>query len=83
MAPEVAEVLATVKSLPRDQIADLAYQVLRVLDEEPDSDAVAIDEAWQAEFRRRVDALENGRTVPVSHDETVAAARAMLADRRK
>lgn len=84
MAPEVAEVLAAVRALPRDQVADLAYEVLRVLDADTSvAEQGTVDAAWSAELRRRVDDLESGAAEPVSHEETVAVARALLADRRK
>lgn len=84
MAPDVAEVLETAKSLKRDQIADLAYQLLRVLDDDPaDADQAVVEAAWRAEFRRRIDDIENAKVQLVSHEETVSQARAMLAARRK
>ena len=84
MAPEVAEVLETAKSFRRDQIADLAYQLLCVLDEDTaEGDQQAIDAAWRAEFRRRIDDIESGNVQLVSHEETVSLARAMLAARNK
>jgi hypothetical protein len=84
MAPEVAEVLKTAKSLKRDQIADLAYQLLRVLDDDAtEVDQAHVDAAWRVEFRRRVDNIESGKVQLVDHEETVAHARALLAARRK
>lgn len=84
MAPEVAEVLESAKSLKREDLADLAYQLLRVLDEDAEEvDQAAIDSAWRAEIRRRVDDIESGNVQLVSHEETVSLARAMLAARRK
>jgi len=41
-----------------------------------------IDAAWRAELQRRVDDVESGRVDLVSHDETVALARALLAGRK-
>lgn len=84
MAPEVATVLAAVRTMPRDQVADLAYQVLRVLDDAAGGeDQASVDAAWDVELRRRVVDLESGTATPVSHDDTVEAARALLADRRR
>lgn len=83
MAPDVAEVLQTAKSLERDQIADLAYQLLRVLDGDAPADQAKIDAAWRAELRRRIDDVESGKVELVSHETTVAQARAMLAARRQ
>lgn len=84
MAPEVAEVLETAKSLKRDQIADLAYRLLRVLDEgTSEVDQARVGAAWRSEIRRRIDDIESGNAQLVSHEETVSIARAMLAARHK
>lgn len=83
MAPEVADVLETAKSLNRDQIADLAYHLLQVLDDDlAGVDQARIDAAWRADLRRRTDEIENGRVQLVDGPETLAMARAMLAKRR-
>jgi hypothetical protein len=81
MAPEVAAVLATVRSMPRDQVADLAYELLRILDEGGHDSGV--EAAWNEEFGRRLGELESGAVTPVDHETTVAMARASIADRRK
>ena len=85
MAPDVAEVLETAKLLKRDQIADLAYALLRVLDDDDDmsDDQEQAAAAWRAEYRRRIDDIEHGKVQPVSHEDTVTATRTMLAARRK
>lgn len=82
MGSDIAEVLETAKALRRDQIADLAHELLRVLDADDASiDQADIDAAWRQEIHRRVDELESGTVKLVDHDETVAAARAILASR--
>jgi 2,4-dienoyl-CoA reductase-like NADH-dependent reductase (Old Yellow Enzyme family) len=84
MVQSVAEVLESAKALRRDEVADLAYKLLRVLDGDGEpADQASVDAAWRAEYRRRVDDIESGRVQLVSHAETVAQARAMLASRRK
>lgn len=84
MAPDVAEVLKSAKALERDQIADVAYELLRLLDDDgATGDQEAVDAAWRAEYRRRIDDLEAGNVQTVPHAETVAQARALLAARRK
>lgn len=84
MAPEVAEVFETAKSLKRGEIADLAYRLLRVLDDDvAEVDQAKVDAKWRAEFRRRIDDIESGKVQLVSHEETISQARAMLAARRK
>lgn len=83
MAQNVEEVLESAKSLTRDQMADLAYQLLRALDDDvAEVDQVRVDAAWRAEFRRRVDEVESGRVQLVDHEQTVSDARALLAERR-
>jgi hypothetical protein len=82
MAPEVTEVLETAKLLGRDQIADLAYELLRVLDDgDVPADPGKAEAAWRAEFHRRIDGVESGAVELVDGPETLALARAMLAAR--
>ena len=82
MAPDVREVFETAKELDREQIADLAYQLLRVLDDDSSPvDQDKVDAAWNLELARRVDDLESGTVRPVSHDETVEQARQLLTPR--
>ena len=84
MTRDVAEVLETVRSLERDQIADLAYQLLRVLDADDEQiPQESVDAAWHAEFGRRIDDIENGKVELVDGRETLAIARATLAARRR
>lgn len=83
MAPEVGELLASARSLQREQIADLAYQLLRVLDgDSTEGDQPSVDAAWRVEFRRRIDDIDSGRLKLVSHEATVAQAHAVLARQR-
>lgn len=83
MAPEVAEVLKSAKSLERGQIADLAYQLLVVLDDvAATTTQTEVDASWRSEFRRRIDEIETGEATLVDHAETVAEARALLMARR-
>jgi len=82
MVPDVREVFETAKALDREQIADLAYQLLRVLDDDATPvDRGKVDAAWNVELERRVDDLESGTVRPVSHDETVEQARQLLTPR--
>lgn len=83
MTREVAEMLETAKLLGREQLADLAYQLLRVLDDEDEQiDQETIDAAWRAEFGRRIDDIESGKVELVDGRQTLAMARAMLDARR-
>lgn len=84
MVPELARLLESTKSLERGQIADLAYELLRVLDgDAPEIDQARIDVAWSTDFRRRIEDIEGGNVQPLSHVETVSLARAMLLTRQK
>jgi hypothetical protein len=84
MTQSVVEMLESAKALRRDEVADLAYELLRVLDGDSEpTDQASVDAAWRAEYRRRVDDIEAGRVQLVPHAETVAQARAMLTARRK
>ena len=79
MVPNVRDVFETAKELDREQIADLAFHLLRVLDDDGTSvDQQVVDAAWNAEFTRRVADLESCAIQSVSHDETVAQARQLL-----
>ncbi len=79
MAPEVAEVLETVKAMTHAQRADLAYQVLLTLDEGSSEDPAAVEAAWRDEVGRRVDDYLAGNTNLVSVEESHAKIRADLA----
>jgi hypothetical protein len=79
MAPEVAEVLETVKAMTHAQRADLAYQVLLTLDEGSAEDPAEVEAAWRAEVGRRVDDYLGGNRNVVNVDESHAKIRAELA----
>lgn len=79
MAPEVAEVLETVKTMTHEQRADLAYQVLLTLDEGPAEDPAAIAAAWRDEIGRRVDDYFAGNHNLIDVDESHARIRSELA----
>lgn len=84
MSPTVAEMFEKAKSLEHDEMADLVYQLLRVLDDkDPDLDQAEVDQAWRAEFRRRINDVESERVELVDGRETLAMAREMLAARRR
>lgn len=82
MAPDVREVFENAKVLDREQIADLADQLLRVLDDDSSPvDQHQVDAVWSLELERRMDDLESRTVRPVSHDETVAQAQQFLTPR--
>jgi len=82
MTPKVAEVLETVKTMTHAQRADLAYQVLLTLDDEPTGDPASVEELWRDEIGRRVDDYLAGNRNLVSIDESHAQIRAELTDAR-
>ncbi len=83
MAPEVAEVLETVKAMTHEQRADLAYQVLLTLDEAPAEEPEVVEAAWRGEIGRRVDDYLGGNTNLISVEDSRAKIRAELAANRK
>jgi hypothetical protein len=68
-----------VRTLPRAQVADLAYEVLGVLDGD-ETDPINVQDAWRSELERRVHDLESGAVELVNHQETVSMARTLLAE---
>lgn len=83
MARDVAEVLEFARALSRDELADLAYQVLLTLDEGDDVDEAEVAAAWQTEIRRRVDDYLSGNRNTVDVEESHAQIRASRTTRRK
>ena len=79
MAPEVAEILETVKAMTHEQRADVAYRVLLTLDDAPADDPAVVEAAWQDEINRRVDDYFSGNKNLISVDESHAKIRAKLA----
>lgn len=79
MAPEVAEVLETVKAMTHEQRADLAHQVLLTLDEGPTEDPAMVEDAWRDEIGRRVDDYLGGNENLISAEDSHAKIRAELA----
>lgn len=83
MSPDAAEILESAKQLEHDQIAALVHELLGVLEEdEGGTDLEAVQSAWEAEFRRRVDEIRTGAVELVDGQETLALAREDLAARR-
>lgn len=65
--------------LDPDERVELAYDLLRSVDEEPDE---GWDAAWLAEVRRRSDELRTGRVQAVPLEEVKRRAEELLAKRR-
>lgn len=83
MAPEVAEVLETVKAMTHEQRADLAYRVLLTLDEGSTETPDVVESAWRDEIARRVDGYLSGNQNLVSVEDSHAKMRAELAANRE
>lgn len=77
----LAELIAKARELaPADRVK-LAHELLDSVEESAEPDP-AIDAAWQAELRRRIDDIESGRVRLVDGRETLRIARARIAERR-
>jgi putative addiction module component (TIGR02574 family) len=68
--------LQVVRSLPKDERAQLALRLIESLDSASDGDDT--EAAWATEVVERVEALHAGRAVTVSLDHAIASARAHL-----
>lgn len=69
-----------VLGLSERERAELALDLIRSLDGEPDSDAAR---KWAAEIERRAREVLDGTAKLVDGDQALARARARLLDRRK
>ena len=65
---EHPDVVAAALTLPRDERADLAHQLLVSLDE-PFDDSEVVEAEWHAELLRRLRSIESGATVTIPADE--------------
>jgi uncharacterized protein with von Willebrand factor type A (vWA) domain len=77
----LAELIEAARELPLAQRYELVSQVLATT-EPPADHHDEVDEAWQAEFRRRIDDIESGQVELVDGRETIRLARERLAERR-
>jgi putative addiction module component (TIGR02574 family) len=68
MADQNESIFSDAMSLPPDQRARLADQLLESLAEKIDP---AIEEAWAVEIERRMDAYERGETTAISAAEVL------------
>jgi putative addiction module component (TIGR02574 family) len=62
------QLLSLALQLPPEQRAEIAGRLIESLDS-PVDDQQAIDEAWSAEIRLRLDRLDSGEATTVSWDE--------------
>ena len=85
MGMSVAEVEKALLALNRHDRAAVLHRGIQSLDNDASADdhQAAIDDAWRAEIRRRIDDIEAGRVEVLDVDESHARLRAELASRRK
>ena len=74
MADLVTELTERAKSLPPEDRARLAEELLATLDSSDDE----VDAAWDAEIRKRITEIENGTVRPIPADEAFAQVRQAL-----
>jgi len=82
MAPELTALIEAGRALPVEDRYELVHQMLASVDDETSLAVPDNDNAWKAEFRRRIDDIESGRVQMVSHAETMQLARERIARRR-
>ena len=74
MASDVTQRLeAAALALPREERARLAERLIESLDDDP-----AVEEAWAAEIKRRLDAIDRGEVEMVPAEDVIAEARRRL-----
>lgn len=83
MPSAVEKIRKAALELSQKQRAALAYDLLRSLDAEPAEDPQAVEAAWDQEVARRVEEVEAGRVALIPGEEVAAAAREVLARRRR
>jgi len=77
MSPEVSDLLKRALALPVDERAALANTLLDSLDTQNQS----VEEAWDEEVARRMEALRAGKAVTVPWEELHRELLAMVNDR--
>jgi len=82
MAPELRAVIEAGRALAIEDRYELVRVMLASVDDETSPALADNDNAWKAEFRRRIDDIESGRVQMVSHAETMRLARERIAQRR-
>ena len=74
MTDLVSELTERAKSLPAEQRARLAEQILATLDPQDED----VDAAWDEEIRKRIEEIETGRVKTVPSEEAFAQVRQAL-----
>jgi putative addiction module component (TIGR02574 family) len=65
-------------ALPESERAEVAAALLASIGPEPEHDQEAVDRAWAAELKRRIDRVESGEDVPIPAEEALAEVRRSL-----
>jgi putative addiction module component (TIGR02574 family) len=73
------ELLTDALRLPVNERAEMAQELLRSLDGEPEED---VEAAWMAEIRRRLDEVRAGRAKTLSAEESLRRVDEILAQGR-
>ena len=70
MSTELAELRRTIQQLSQKDRAALAHDILLTLDDDEEEEGV--EEAWQAEVKKRVDEYRSGQMASITEDELFA-----------
>ncbi len=74
MSDVVTELAERARSLPAEQRARLAEQILSTLDPQDDS----VEQAWDQEIRKRIEEIESGLETTIPGDQVFAEVRQAL-----
>ena len=74
MSDVVSELAERAKSLPAEQRARLAEQILSTLDPQDDS----VEQAWDKEIRKRIEEIESGLETTIPGEQVFAEVRHAL-----
>lgn len=83
MTPKLADYIEAGKALGADERLEAAHQLLLSVEQDADSDPVAVDTAWDQAIDRRVQQILNREAEVVDGPQAHAQVRAEIAARRK
>lgn len=81
MSPRAKEILSDALTLPLDERAQLAAELLASMDTDEEDDAGA-EEAWAAEIERRAERVRSGQSQGIDWSDVYAEAADRLSTRR-
>lgn len=70
MSTDLAELRRTIQQLSQKDRAALAHDILLTLDDEEEEEGV--EEAWQAEVKKRVEEYRSGQMASITEDQLFA-----------